>query len=62
MNKVIKYCEVRIEQLYEERVKNEDPMTQLVMDKAIFELETVSEMLKRERRLSVQKYPSETDY
>lgn len=62
MNKVIKYIDVRIEQLNEERAKNEDPMTQLVMDKAIFELDTVCEMLKRERRLSVEKYPSETDY
>lgn len=52
----IKYIEIRMEQLTEERAKNPDPQTQLIFDKAISELDIVCEMLKKERRLSGKPY------
>ena len=41
------YIRIRIDQLTEERVKNPEHTTQLIIDKAIFELSQVLMLLER---------------
>ena len=42
-----KYIQIRIDQLTEERAKNPEHTTQLIIDKAIFELSQVLMLLER---------------
>jgi len=59
MNKTLKYLRVRIEQLREELAKNTSNGNDLILGKAIAELETVEELVKRELRLSGSPYNSD---
>jgi len=59
MNKTLKYLRVRIEQLREELAKNTSNGNDLIIGKAIAELETVEELVKRELRLSGSPYNSD---
>ena len=45
----IKYVEVRIEQLKEEYEKNPSEENAMIFDKAVMELMTVLDLLKRDR-------------
>ena len=53
MTDPIKYIEIRIEQLNEELKKNSSNGNDLILNKAISELNTVLDMLKRNRLLSM---------
>ena len=53
MTDPIKYIEIRIEQLNEELVKNSSNGNDLILNKAISELNTVLDLLKRNRLLSM---------
>jgi len=53
MTDPIKYCTIRIEQLNEELVKNPTNGNDLILNKAIAELNTVLDLLKRNRLLSM---------
>ena len=52
----IKYIEVRIEQLKEEYEKNPSEENAMIFDKAVMELMTVLDLLKRDRNLSMNSY------
>ena len=52
----IKYIEVRIEQLKEEYSKNPSEENAMIFDKAVMELMTVLDLLKRDRNLSMHPY------
>ena len=54
--KLIKYLEIRLEQLTEELNKNDTNGNDLILGKAIAELSTVLELLKRNRLLSGTPY------
>ena len=56
MTDPIKYIAVRIEQLRTELTKNSNEDTQLILSKAIYELELVLDLLKRNKRLSMSPY------
>ena len=56
MTDPIKYIEIRIEQLNEELVKNSSNGNDLILNKAISELNTVLDLLKRNRLLSGTPY------
>lgn len=53
MTDPIKYITIRIEQLNEELVKNPTNGNDLILNKAIQELNTVLDLLKRNRLLSM---------
>ena len=53
MTDPIKYITIRIEQLNEELVKNSSNGNDLILNKAISELNTVLDLLKRNRLLSM---------
>ena len=53
MTDPIKYITIRIEQLNEELVKNSSNGNDLILNKAIQELNTVLDLLKRNRLLSM---------
>jgi len=42
------YIRVRIEQLTEERAKNDDPNSHLILDKSIYELSIVLDLITRD--------------
>ena len=52
----IKYVEVRIEQLKEEYSKNPSEENAMIFDKAVMDLMTVLDLLKRDRNLSMNPY------
>ena len=52
----IKYCSIRIEQLNEELKKNSSNGNDLILNKAFSELNTVLDLLKRNRLLSGNPY------
>ena len=56
MTDPIKYITIRIEQLNEELVKNSSNGNDLILNKAISELNTVLDLLKRNRLLSGTPY------
>ena len=56
MTDPIKYITIRIEQLNEELKKNSSNGNDLILGKAIAELETVLTLLKRNRLLSMNPY------
>ena len=56
MTDPIKYIEIRIEQLNEELKKNPTNGNDLILNKAISELNTVLDLLKRNRLLSGTPY------
>jgi len=47
----IAYIQTRVDQLAEERTKNDDQTAHMVLDKSIYELCEVLELLKRQRLL-----------
>lgn len=47
----IEYIQTRVDQLAEERGKNTDEVAHMVLDKSIYELCEVLELLKRQRLL-----------
>lgn len=53
---VDEYITVRLSQLREERDKNLDPTSHLILDKAIDELDMVLTLYKRNKLLSVNPY------
>tara|TARA_B100000674_G_C37735820_1_gene866473 strand:+ start:150 stop:341 length:192 start_codon:yes stop_codon:yes gene_type:complete len=52
----IDYIEVRIEQLKEEYRKNPSEENAMIFDKAVMELMTVLDLLKRQKLLSMKPY------
>tara|TARA_Y100001935_G_scaffold74901_1_gene62535 strand:- start:71 stop:271 length:201 start_codon:yes stop_codon:yes gene_type:complete len=52
----IDYVEVRIEQLKEEYAKNPSEENAMIFDKAVMELMTVLDLLKRQKLLSMNPY------
>ena len=52
----IDYVEVRIEQLKEEYSKNPSEENAMIFDKAVMELMTVLDLLKRQKLLSMKPY------
>lgn len=56
MHKVQKYLQIRVEQLIEELNKNHSQENTLILGKAIEELNTVLDLVKRERALSGSPY------
>ena len=52
----IDYIEVRIEQLKEEYAKNPSEENAMIFDKAVMELMTVLDLLKRQKLLSMNPY------
>ena len=52
----IDYVEVRIEQLKEEYGKNPSEENAMIFDKAVMELMTVLDLLKRQKLLSMNPY------
>tara|TARA_Y100000589_G_scaffold308212_1_gene324541 strand:+ start:488 stop:679 length:192 start_codon:yes stop_codon:yes gene_type:complete len=52
----IDYIEVRIEQLKEEYAKNPSEENAMIFDKAVMELMTVLDLLKRQKLLSMKPY------
>ena len=60
MTDAIKYTTIRIEQLRTELTKNSNEDTQLILSKAIYELELVLDLLKRNRQLSMSPYSDNT--
>tara|TARA_B100001057_G_C22352166_1_gene757533 strand:+ start:136 stop:321 length:186 start_codon:yes stop_codon:yes gene_type:complete len=56
MDKVQKYVEIRITQLGEELDKNSTNGNDLILGKAIAELEEVLQLIKRERLLQINPY------
>ena len=52
----IDYVEVRIEQLKEEYSKNPSEENAMIFDKAVMELMTVLDLLKRQKLLSMNPY------
>ena len=44
---VEKYLKVRLQMLYAERKKNDDELAHMVLDKSIFELHQVLDLVKR---------------
>ena len=42
------YCEVRIQWLRDERAKNDDATSHLILDKSIYELSIVLDLLSRQ--------------
>ena len=47
MDKVEKYIRVRIDMLCEERLKNDNEVSHMVLDSSVSELVTVLEMIER---------------
>ena len=43
----VKYIKIRLKMLYDERAKNNDPNTHLILDKSISELTIVLDLLTR---------------
>ena len=60
MTDPIKYCTTRIEQLRHELTLTNDEETVLILSKAIYELELVNDLLKRNRALSMSPYSDKT--
>jgi len=60
MNKTLKYLRIRIEQLREELAKNTSNGNDLILGKAIAELETVEDLVKRELLLSGSPYNTDS--
>ena len=52
----IDYVEVRIEQLKEEYAKNPSEENAMIFDKAVMQLMTVLDLLKRQKLLSMKPY------
>ncbi len=48
---VEKYIRVRLQMLYDERAKNNDETAHMVLDKCIYELHTILDMIKAETPL-----------
>ena len=48
---VEKYIRVRLQMLYDERAKNNDATAHMVLDKCIYELHTILDMIKSETPL-----------
>lgn len=46
-----KYIRVRLKMLHDERAKNNDPNTHLILDKSIYELTIVLDLLTRQTPL-----------
>lgn len=44
----VKYIKIRLKMLYDERNKNDDPNTHMILDKSIYELSVVLDLLTRE--------------
>ena len=44
----VKYIKIRLKMLYDERNKNDDPNTHMTLDKSIYELSIVLDLLTRE--------------
>ena len=57
--KLIKYLEIRLEQLTEELNKNDTNGNDLILGKAIAELGIVLDMVKRDKLLSMNPYSTE---
>ena len=47
-DKVLEYIKVRVAMLAEERAKNDDPVSHMVIDKSVGELCYVMEMIERD--------------
>ena len=47
----VKYLKIRIEQITQERTKNTDPNTHMILDKSIAELSIVLDLLERKAPL-----------
>ncbi len=60
MTDPIKYIDVRIKQLNNELAKTNMEETVLILSKAIYELELVNDLLKRNRALSMSPYSDRT--
>ena len=60
MNKTLKYLRIRIDQLREELDKNSSNGNDLILSKAISELETVEDLVKRELLLSGSPYNTDS--
>ena len=60
MNKTLRYLRIRIEQLREELAKNTSNGNDLILGKAIAELETVEDLVKRELLLSGSPYNTDS--
>ena len=60
MTDPIKYIDVRIKQLNNELAKTNMEETVLILSKAIYELELVLDLLKRNRALSMSPYSDNT--
>lgn len=43
----VKYIKIRLKMLYDERNKNDDPNTHMILDKSIYELSVVLDLLTR---------------
>ena len=43
----VKYIKIRLKMLYDERNKNDDPNTHMILDKSIYELSIVLDLLTR---------------
>ena len=43
----VKYIKIRLKMLYDERAKNNDPNTHMILDKSIYELSIVLDLLTR---------------
>ena len=56
MTDPIKYIAVRIDNLLEERAKNDSSDTHMIIDKSIAELSIVLDLLKRNKQLSMSPY------
>lgn len=56
MTDAIKYITVRIDNLIEERNKNDCNHTHMIIDKSIAELSIVLDLLKRNKQLSMSPY------
>jgi len=42
-----KYIKIRLKMLYDERAKNDDPATHMILDKSIYELSIVLDLITR---------------
>ena len=60
MNKTLKYLRIRIDQLREELAKNPRNGNDLILSKAISELETVEDLVRRELLLSGSPYNTDS--
>ena len=60
MNKTLKYLRIRIDQLREELAKNSSNGNDLILSKAISELETVEDLVRRELLLSGSPYNTDS--